>query len=468
LSEDRSEAEAHSDQQALSEDRSEAEAHSDQQALSEDRSEAEAHSDKESLSADESPEGSAERKAPEALGALRGDVGGQSPPTSSLEAENRLLRLVIDLTSSDLDLGEVLRRVPALVTEATGSDVCFVHLVDEERQRVVLAGATPPFDEVVGTVELAIGEGVAGWVARNAEPAVIPDKWNDQRYRYIPALRGEDYASLVSVPMLVEGRVVGVLNVHSEQQRTYGDADLALLTGVANLVARSVEKAQLHQRLADREEALEAFAARIVEAQEKERRHLAGEIHDGISQRLVSLWYHLLAAGDATGDPALLERELGLAKELATAALDETRSAIAGLRPSVLDDLGLGPGLESLVRTLSGVTVQLDVIAERLPSHMDVALYRIAQEALQNVMKHAGATRVRLVLERVPEGIRLVVEDDGHGFDPDTLTQADARPSYGMVGMNERAELIGARLSVSSWPERGTSIEVLVPHPSPR
>jgi len=392
----------------------------------------------------------------------------------SPEAENRLLRLVIDLTSSDLDLDEVLRRVPALITEATGSDVCFVHLVDEERQRVVLAGATPPFDEVVGTVELAIGEGVAGWVARNAEPAVIPDKWNDQRYRYIPALRGEDYASLVSVPMLVEGRVMGVLNVHSAEQRTYVDADLTLLTGVANLVARSVEKAQLHQRLADREEALEAFAARIVEAQEKERRHLAGEIHDGISQRLVSLWYHLLAAGDATGDPTLLERELGLAKELATAALDETRSAIAGLRPSVLDDLGLGPGLESLARTLSGLIVQLDLpaqpdgVPERLPPHVEVALYRIAQEALQNVMKHAGATRVRLVLERVPEGVRLVVEDDGHGFDPDTLTQADARPSYGMVGMNERAELIGARLSVSSWPERGTSIEVLVPNVSPR
>jgi len=387
----------------------------------------------------------------------------------SLEAENRLLRLVIDLTSSELDLGEVLRRVPALVTEATDSDVCFVHLVDEERQRVVLAGATPPFDEQVGTVELAIGEGVAGWVARNAEPAVIPDKWNDQRYRYIPALRGEDYASLVSVPMVVEGRVMGVLNVHATEARTYGPTDLALLTGVAHLVARSVEKAQLHRRLAEREEALEGFAARTVEAQEKERRHLAGEIHDGISQRLVSLWYHLLAAKDATGNLDVLVRELDVAKDLTTAALDETRSAIAGLRPSVLDDLGLGPGLESLARTLSGLTVQLDVptqvdlAAERLPPHIEVALYRIAQEALQNVVKHSGATRVRLVLERTPEGVRLVVEDDGCGFDPDKLAHANSGPYYGMAGMNERAELIGARLSVSSWPQRGTSIEVVVP-----
>jgi len=385
----------------------------------------------------------------------------------ALEAENRLLRMMIDLTSSDLDLEEVLRRVPNLVTEATGTDVCFVHLVDEERQRVALAGATPPFDEVVGTVELAIGEGVAGWVARNAEAAVIPDKWSDQRYRYIPALRGEDFASLVSVPMLIDGRVVGVLNVHTREQRDHGPQDVALLTGVANLVARSVEKARLHRRLAAREEALESFAARTVEAQELERRRLAGEIHDGISQRLVSLWYHLLAAEDAAGDPATLGSELSVAKELTTAALDETRAAIFGLRPSVLDDLGLGPGLESLARSLAGITVELDLSGERLPPHVEMALYRIAQEALQNVVKHAGASRVRLSLGRVGEGVRLVVEDDGKGFDTDTIAGAESRGAYGLVGMNERAELIGGRISVASWPERGTSIEVVVPVPEP-
>jgi two-component system NarL family sensor kinase len=376
---------------------------------------------------------------------------------------------VIDLTSSDLDQAEVLRRVPLLVTEATGSDVCFVHLVDEERQRVVLAGATPPFDEVVGTVELALGEGVAGWVARNAEPAVIHDKWQDQRYRYIPALRGEDFTSLVSVPMLVKGRVVGVLNVHSRRPRDYGPQQLALLRGVADLVARSVEKAGLHRRLAEREEMLEAFAARTVEAQELDRRRLAGEIHDGISQRLVSLWYHLLAAEDAaaSGPPSTLAGELAAAKALTTAALDETRAAIAGLRPTVLDDLGLGPGLESLARSVPGLALELDVAPERLPPHVEMALYRIAQEALQNVVKHAGASRVRLSLGRGPEGVRLAVEDDGVGFDSDAEGGAGERSAYGLVGMGERAELIGARLTVSSWPGRGTSVEVLVPGGAP-
>ena len=388
-----------------------------------------------------------------------------------LAAENRLLRLAIDLTSSDLDLAEILHRVPDLVTEATGSDVCFVHLVDEDRQRVVLAGATPPFDEVVGTVELAIGEGVAGWVARNAEPAVIPDKWSDRRYRYIPALRGQEFRSLVSVPMLAGGRVVGVLNVHSREERVYGQNDLVLLTGVSSLVARTIEKARLYQRLAEREETLERFAARTVEAQELERRRLAGEMHDGISQRLISLWYHLLAAEDAASqDPGpkagTVTRELTAAKELATAALAEARAAIVGLRPSVLDDLGLGAGLESLARSLSGLTVELDIEAERLPPHVEVALYRIAQEALQNVVKHADASRVRLSLGPVPEGVRLAVEDDGRGMAPESASDPDDRHAYGMVGMRERAELIGARLTVTSWPGRGTTVEVVVPAPA--
>jgi len=377
-----------------------------------------------------------------------------------------LLEHIIEVTSTaDLDTNEVAQRVAGLVTAATHSDVCFVHLVDEELRRVVLAGATPPFDEQVGSVQLALGEGIAGWVAMHAQPAVVPDKWKDSRYRYIPELRGQDFTSMVSVPMLVRGRVVGVLNVHSRAARNYGDDDLVLLTQVANLMARAFENARLHQRLAEREEMLERFATRTVEAQELERRRLAGEIHDGISQRLVSLWYHLLAAEDAVGAPDSLRRELGMAKELATAALDEARAAITGLRPFVLDDLGLGPGLESLGRSLPGLEVEVDVEPVVLPPHVEVALYRIAQEALQNVLKHAKATTVLVSLSAGDDVVRLVVSDDGQGFDEATVAEAEDRHSYGFVGIRERAELIGATLVLVSRPGTGTSVEVVVPAP---
>ncbi|MEA2843113.1 MAG: two-component system, NarL family, sensor kinase [Actinomycetota bacterium] len=371
------------------------------------------------------------------------------------------------MTSADLDVPEVAQRVASLVTEATGADVCFVHLVDEEHRRVVLAGATPPFDEQVGRVELDFGEGIAGWVALHAEPAIVPDKWSDDRYRYIPALRGEDFASMVSVPMMIPRgkRVVGVLNLHSREPRNFGPYDLALLTQVANLMARTIENSRLYHRLAQREAELESFATRIIEAQEHERRRLAGDIHDGISQRLVSLWYHLLAAEAAApdADPATVLRELATAKELATAALDEARGAIGGLRPTLLDDLGLGPSLDSLARSVPVDEVNLDVEPVRLPSHVEVALYRIAQEALQNVVKHADATSVTVRLARDADGVRLSVTDDGRGFVPLSVEEADERHSYGLVGIQERAELIGATLTVRSLPTKGTTVEVLVP-----
>jgi len=375
-----------------------------------------------------------------------------------------LLEDIIEVTSADLDVHEVAQRVAGLMTAATSSDVCFVHLVDEELRRVVLAGATPPFDQQVGLVQLAFGEGIAGWVAKNARPAVVPDKWNDNRYRYIPELRGEDYASMVSVPMLVRGRVVGVLNVHSTRVRDYDDVDLALMTQVANLMARAIENARLYRRLAEREEMLERFAARTVEVQELERRRLAGEIHDGISQRIVSLWYHLLAAEDACDHPDAVRRELGMAKDLATSALGEARAAISGLRPFVLDDLGLGPGIESLARAVTGPEVDVEIEPVSLPAHVEAALYRIAQEALQNVVKHADASSVLVHLGGAGDGVRLVVSDDGRGFDPDaTAAGAEDRHSYGLVGMRERAELIGASLHLVSRPGTGTTVECLVP-----
>jgi len=352
------------------------------------------------------------------------------------------------------------------MTAATASDVCFVHLVDEEQRRVVLAGATPPFDEQVGSIQLAFGEGIAGWVAKNARPAVVPDKWSDNRYRYIPELRGQDYASMVSVPMLVRGKVVGVLNVHSTRVRDYGDHDLALMTQVANLIARAIENARLYQRLGEREEMLERFAIRTIEAQEMERRRLAGEIHDGISQQIVSLWYHLLAAEDACGgdDPAAIRTELATAKDLATSALAEARAAITGLRPFVLDDLGLGPGLESLARSVGGLEVEVDVEPVALAPHVEAALYRIAQEALQNVMKHAEASSVLMHLSVSEDGVRLIVADNGRGFDEETVSAAaEERPSYGLVGIRERAELIGASLTLVTRPGTGTTVEVLVP-----
>jgi signal transduction histidine kinase len=379
--------------------------------------------------------------------------------------EARLLSRIIETISTGLDLDAIVQGVAALITETTESDVCFVHLLDDSGQRLQLRGATPPFDALAGRIELAVGEGVAGWVAAHGEPVVIFDnKLADHRYKYIPALRGEDFTSLASVPVTAPtGHLVGVLNVHTRRRREFTDVDVQILGTVAGLMAGAIENARLHRRLADREEALERFAERVVQGQEMERRRLAGDIHDGISQRIVSLCFHLSAAADALPHaPVYAAGQIARAQRLAEAALDETRFAIAGLRPPVLDDLGLSASLESLALSMPNLDVRVDAPPCQLPEHVETAFYRIAQEALQNIVKHAGARTATIRLTVEPGAVALTVEDDGQGFDP-VAVAARAGPTYGLAGMRERAELLGGELALHSRVGEGTTLRLTVP-----
>ncbi len=211
----------------------------------------------------------------------------------------------------------------------------------------------------------------------------------------------------------------------------------------------------------------------MIAAQETERRRLAGDIHDGISQRLVSLGYHLDAvANTLRDDPDCAAEQLALARELADITVDEARIAIGGLRPPILDDLGLAGGLASLCRTVPDLSCELSLGEDRLPEHVEIALYRIAQEAVQNVQKHAGATTVRMRFAVRAGAARLEVVDDGRGFDiePGGIASRE-RPSadgsgYGMRSMAERADLVGGTLDVRSRPGSGTTVSVMVPVPT--
>ncbi len=377
-----------------------------------------------------------------------------------------LLRRVIGLTAQDLRGEELFGSIADLVARTAAADVCFVHVVDGLAGDLVLAGATPPFEHLVGTIRLKPGEGVAGWVAERGEPALVTDKWDDPRYIYIPALRGEDFSSMVSVPLLRgRQRVIGVMNLHSQVPGHFGDEHVVHLQEVADLVAGIAQTKVLYERLATKEEELGRFAARTIELQELDRRRMAGEIHDGISQPLVSAWYHLRAAL-ASGPAATVADELAAIETLVSDALDEARRATAGLRPVVLDDLGLAAGLRSLAAGLSGFEVELDVDLDleagspALAPHVETAVYRVAQEALQNAQKHARSTRVRILLHRRAGGLELSVIDDGLGFEP---PEKPSTTSFGLEGMRERAALLGARLEVRSVPGRGTTVRLLVP-----
>jgi two-component system NarL family sensor kinase len=386
------------------------------------------------------------------------------------DRELALLRELITAASSGPGVEPLAAAAARMITAATGADVCFVHVLDDSNRSLTLAGATPPFDASVGQIRLPLGSGISGWVARHREPVVITDdKEADPRYLPIQSLRGRDFTSMVSMPMETDpGGLVGVLNVHTVARREFTEGDVELLRVIGRLIAGAMHQARLHRQLVARERAHELFVEQVIEAQEIERRRVAGDIHDGISQRLITLSYRLDAAARAVGsDPAEASSQLAEARAMVGLTLDEARVAISGLRPPVLDDLGLAGGLASLARSIPHLDTELDLADVRLPEHIEIALYRIAQEGLQNIVKHANASVARLRFAIDADDIaRLEIVDNGIGFDTfENPLGSDEMGGYGVLSMAERAELVGGRLNIRSRPGSGTTVTATIPLP---
>jgi two-component system, NarL family, sensor kinase len=385
------------------------------------------------------------------------------------DRELALLRELIQAASKGPGVEPLAAAAARMITAATASDVCFVHVLDDTDRSLTLAGATPPFDAEVGKIRLPLGQGISGWVASHREPVVITqDKESDPRYMPFQSLRGSDFTSMVSVPMETDpGGLVGVLNVHTVERRAFTARDVELLLVIGRLIAGALHQARLHRQLVARERAHENFVEQVIEAQEIERRRLAGDIHDGISQRLVTLSYRLDAASRAVGDPAMVAEQLDKARELVDLTLQEARGAISGLRPPVLDDLGLAGGLASLARSIPQIGIDVDLMETRLPDHIELALYRIAQECLQNVVKHANAKTARLTFAVGDDTARLEIVDDGVGFDTfEHPLGSDEMGGYGLLSMAERAEIVGGRLNIRSRPGSGTAVTATIPLPA--
>jgi signal transduction histidine kinase len=258
------------------------------------------------------------------------------------------------------------------------------------------------------------------------------------------------------VPLLVRGRAIGVLAAHDKlgADVRFADTDLRLAETFATRAALAVD---LSARIA--QDALR----RVVEAQELERRRLARELHDETGQALTSILLGLKALEERTGDEASRAAAEDL-RELVVSTLQDVRRLAVELRPTALDDFGLVAALERLTSSFSeqtGISVDFETALadERLPPEIETALYRIVQESLTNVVKHATARRVSILLARREGAVKAVVEDDGRGFDPAEL----AGDGFGLVGMRERLALLGGRLEVESRPDAGTTIAAEVP-----
>jgi two-component system sensor histidine kinase UhpB len=232
------------------------------------------------------------------------------------------------------------------------------------------------------------------------------------------------------------------------------------------------EKAQLFVAISQQREQLRALAARLAEVQEVERKQLSRELHDRVGRNLTALGLNLNIVRSRLGEIAFENGPIQARLDDSLALVEQTteyiRDVMANLRPPVLDDYGLVAALEWYGTQLASrvsfsITVQGEEPAPRLAPPLENALFRIVQEALTNTVKHAQASQVRVTLATDNQVVRLVVADDGIGFEPDVQTELGGRPSWGLLNMAERAEAVGGRCWVESTLGQGTRVIAQAP-----
>ncbi len=211
------------------------------------------------------------------------------------------------------------------------------------------------------------------------------------------------------------------------------------------------------------------LAPKIIQAQEEERKRVAREIHDGPAQSMANVVLRTEVCEKLLDmDKEGARKELQITREMIKNSLQDVRRIIFDLRPMTLDDLGLIPAITRYSESLKErckVAVEVNCVGQRqrVNSLIEVALFRVVQEAIQNTIKHADANKVMVNLEMDSQHIMLVIKDDGIGFDADTYLQAPRPDSYGLLGMKERLEILGGQLSVRSHPGEGTEILAILP-----
>jgi signal transduction histidine kinase len=280
--------------------------------------------------------------------------------------------------------------------------------------------------------------------------SVLEDPETDQETARLMQARSGLY-----VPLLVRDQAIGIIAVHDKQGRDtrFGDDDRRLGEMFAQRASVAVD---LSRRVA------QDSLRRIVAAQELERRRLARELHDETGQALTSILLGLRTVESAKTHDGVKEAAEEL-RELVLSTLHDVRSLAVELRPKALDDFGLEPALERLTTTFAeqtGISVDYHArLPERLPADIETALYRIVQEALTNIVKHAQATRVSIVVTRQRNSVKAVIEDDGVGFEEEEAHE----DGLGLLGMRERLQLVGGRFAIESDAGSGTTIVAEVP-----
>ena len=263
-------------------------------------------------------------------------------------------------------------------------------------------------------------------------------------------------------------RIIGVLEAYGPESLLERQNEETLIS-LANQGASALENARLYADLAERENRLQDLIRKLITAQEEERRKVSYEVHDGLAQTAAGA-HQLLQAFSRRHPPDTEQgrKDLDRVLQLVQQTVGEARYVIADLRPTALDDLGLGAAVRLQVEKISEEGCEVDyeeaLGKDRLPTEVETALFRVTQEALTNVRKHAPSARVKISLRHANNGVQLQVRDWGPGFDPEKATDGGGPGErLGLSSMHERVALLGGNLEVRSKPGEGTEVVAEIP-----
>jgi signal transduction histidine kinase len=400
------------------------------------------------------------------------DMQAPTEQESHLRSLTHLHRAIWDLNQllSQKEMAELAVKAACLMARGQASAL---YLDQGQRGELVEVAGWPPGADGSSPASAVLGQ-AARAVAETQRPLSIANTSRDPRFPRGNTPPPPDPQSLLCLPLLEGERLIGALVVYSPHPHHFSQYELTLLSILAQSLSSALGRADVMKHLAQQQHSLRQLASRSIRSQENERKKVALEIHDVISQSLTALFYRIQTCQgwlrrDGSRDIGRAQRELADMEKIARNTLDDVTRLMFNLRPPILDRLGVISALRRYIDQFqheNGIRVKLEASGQRKRLHceLELAIYRIVQESLANIRKHSRATRVLVSINADSERIRGRIVDDGVGFDPGIVAGKNGNGSHlGLVGMRERASYFQGMVDISSAPGKGTTISFEMP-----
>lgn len=383
----------------------------------------------------------------------------------------KILNEVGQSIAKSLHLEQLLPSIANSLKQMIGASNCYIFSVEDKRSLLLGVAGSDHCSDAIRKIEFKMNENtLVPLTARDRHPIVVDNAPHDSRIgkKWIKTFKSR---SLFSIPLIKKERTVGVVLLDETRYfRNFSKEEVERIATLAGQIAHAFENAMIHQSAQKHLERLQSLSSAIANIQEEERRRIAKKLRDEAGKNMENIKHSLECMKKELGNPeAGLRARLDQIIAQAGKTLEEFQKLSHDLRPAILDESGLIPALQWTADTFSeqtGTTVHLQISGskKRFPARLETLLYRITQEALANISRHAHAESVVVSLEKKDIHLHLYITDDGRGFDVKRYFAAPpTRRGIGILGMKERVELSGGTFFIDSTPGHGTRISIKLP-----